>query len=140
MSNAWYLESIAADGSHVTHAIRKLPFRIGRDGTVWLGLQFAEGLAKPIGRLAFAAEREVAGMLYTSSGAVYGRQPAAITHVSEDAGIAPVANDAGAAYAHGKRAARHRAEDDLGVDAQRRQVGARAVRCGTPVLPQRLAP
>lgn len=55
--------------------------------------------------LAFAAEREVAGMLYTSSGAVYGRQPADITHVPEDAGIAPAPNDASAAYAHGKRAA-----------------------------------
>ncbi len=33
MSDAWYLESIAADGSHVAHAIRKLPFRIGRDAS-----------------------------------------------------------------------------------------------------------
>jgi EAL domain-containing protein (putative c-di-GMP-specific phosphodiesterase class I) len=33
LSDAWYLESIAADGSHVTHAIRKLPYRIGRDAT-----------------------------------------------------------------------------------------------------------
>lgn len=31
LSDAWYLESIAADGSHVAHAIRKLPFRVGRD-------------------------------------------------------------------------------------------------------------
>ncbi|MDO8848031.1 MAG: NAD-dependent epimerase/dehydratase family protein [Coriobacteriia bacterium] len=55
--------------------------------------------------LALAAERGVAGMLYTSSGAVYGRQPSDVTHVPEDAGIAPVPNDVGAAYAHGKRAA-----------------------------------
>jgi EAL domain-containing protein (putative c-di-GMP-specific phosphodiesterase class I) len=31
VSKAWFLESIAADGSHVTQAIRSLPFRIGRD-------------------------------------------------------------------------------------------------------------
>lgn len=31
MGKAWYLESIAADGSHVTQTIGALPFRIGRD-------------------------------------------------------------------------------------------------------------
>ncbi|MBA4174989.1 MAG: diguanylate phosphodiesterase [Leptothrix sp. (in: Bacteria)] len=31
MTDAWYLESIAADGSHVTQPIRGLPFRVGRD-------------------------------------------------------------------------------------------------------------
>lgn len=31
LSDGWYLESIAADGSHVAHAIRRLPFRVGRD-------------------------------------------------------------------------------------------------------------
>ena len=31
MVKAWFLESIAADGSHVTQAIRSLPFRIGRE-------------------------------------------------------------------------------------------------------------
>ncbi|MRS12087.1 MAG: NAD-dependent epimerase/dehydratase family protein [Actinobacteria bacterium] len=52
------------------------------------------------------AERCGAGaVLYTSSGAVYGRQPAGMTHVAEDAPIAPPAHDPKAAYAHGKRAA-----------------------------------
>ena len=31
MDKAWFLESIAADGSHVTQPIRRLPFRVGRD-------------------------------------------------------------------------------------------------------------
>jgi len=31
LSDAWYLESIAADGSRLTQAIRTLPFRVGRD-------------------------------------------------------------------------------------------------------------
>lgn len=30
MERQWYLESIAADGSHVTHTVSSLPFRIGR--------------------------------------------------------------------------------------------------------------
>ncbi len=55
--------------------------------------------------LRFAEERAAQGVLYTSSGAVYGRQPAGVTHVPEDAEIAPAPNDAGAAYSHGKRAA-----------------------------------
>ena len=38
---AWFLESIASDGSRVTQPIRKLPFRIGRDiGNDLAGLQF----------------------------------------------------------------------------------------------------
>jgi len=31
VGKAWFLESIAADGSHVTQTIRSLPFRVGRD-------------------------------------------------------------------------------------------------------------
>jgi EAL domain-containing protein (putative c-di-GMP-specific phosphodiesterase class I) len=33
LSNAWFLESIATDGLHITQAIAKLPFRVGRDAT-----------------------------------------------------------------------------------------------------------
>lgn len=55
--------------------------------------------------LRLAEERGAQGVLYTSSGAIYGRQPAELTHVPEDAAIAPTPNDAGAAYSHGKRAA-----------------------------------
>ncbi len=31
MNKAWFLESVAADGSHITQPIRALPFRVGRD-------------------------------------------------------------------------------------------------------------
>lgn len=55
--------------------------------------------------LAFARERGATRVLYTSSGAVYGQQPAEVPRVSEDTPIAPPAHDARAAYAHGKRAA-----------------------------------
>ncbi len=55
--------------------------------------------------LEFAADRRVRGLLYTSSGAVYGRQPAECVGVSEDSAMAPPPQDTEAAYAHGKRAA-----------------------------------
>jgi dTDP-glucose 4,6-dehydratase len=43
--------------------------------------------------------------LLTSSGAVYGRQPPALTHVPEDYAAGPDPVDAGQVYAEGKRAA-----------------------------------
>jgi dTDP-glucose 4,6-dehydratase len=43
-------------------------------------------------------------LLYVSSGAVYGRQPLDVSHVSEDAPFAPDTMDTGAAYGHSKRA------------------------------------
>ncbi len=55
--------------------------------------------------LDFATSRGVRSVLYTSSGAVYGRQPAECARVSEDLPMAPPPQDATAAYAHGKRAA-----------------------------------
>jgi EAL domain-containing protein (putative c-di-GMP-specific phosphodiesterase class I) len=59
VSKAWFLESIAADGSHVTQAIRSLPFRIGRDPVGNELVVDARGLSRqhavidldPLGRL-----------------------------------------------------------------------------------------
>lgn len=55
--------------------------------------------------LEFARNHGVEHFLYTSSGAIYGRQPVDCENISEDDPFAPHADDAGAAYAHGKRAA-----------------------------------
>ncbi len=41
----WYLESVAADGSHLTHPIHKLPFRVGRDPGADLSVD-ARGLSR----------------------------------------------------------------------------------------------
>jgi nucleoside-diphosphate-sugar epimerase len=71
--------------------------------------------------LEFAASRDVAGLLYTSSGAVYGRQPADLARIAEDTPIAPLAQDARAAYAHGKRAAEFlccAAHQEAGIEAR----------------------
>ncbi len=45
MNKAWFLESVAADGSRVTHAIHKLPFRVGRDALSDLAVD-ARGLSR----------------------------------------------------------------------------------------------
>jgi nucleoside-diphosphate-sugar epimerase len=54
--------------------------------------------------LKFAAQCGARKFLLTSSGAVYGRQPAEMTHVPEDYMGAPDALDAASVYAEGKRA------------------------------------
>lgn len=55
--------------------------------------------------LALAREKRAARMLFTSSGAVYGRQPPDLSHVPEDFAGGPDPLDRRSAYAEGKRAA-----------------------------------
>lgn len=50
-----------------------------------------------------AAQRQAGRILLVSSGAVYGPQPADVTHVDEGARTAPSPLDLGSAYAEGKR-------------------------------------
>ena len=45
MNKAWFLESVATDGSRLTHAIHKLPFRVGRDASNDLSVD-ARGLSR----------------------------------------------------------------------------------------------
>lgn len=55
--------------------------------------------------LTLAREKRAARMLFTSSGAVYGRQPLELSHVPEDFTGGPDPLDRRSAYAEGKRAA-----------------------------------
>lgn len=55
--------------------------------------------------LQFSAARAVPKFLFTSSGAVYGKQPANLTHLAETYGGAPDPLDPTSVYAEGKRAA-----------------------------------
>src|SRR3984957_4963806 len=54
--------------------------------------------------LEFAQAHGARRLLFTSSGAVYGKQPPDLTHVSEDYGGAPLTTDSGSAYGQAKRA------------------------------------
>jgi nucleoside-diphosphate-sugar epimerase len=54
--------------------------------------------------LEFAGHHGVRRLLFTSSGAVYGKQPAGVTHVPEDYSGAPSSCDIRSAYAQAKRA------------------------------------
>jgi dTDP-glucose 4,6-dehydratase len=53
--------------------------------------------------LDLACERGTARLLFTSSGAVYGKQPPGFSHIPEDYPGAPLPIDTGSAYGQGKR-------------------------------------
>ncbi|MBI3535679.1 MAG: NAD-dependent epimerase/dehydratase family protein [Deltaproteobacteria bacterium] len=55
--------------------------------------------------LEFAKQAGTKHLLFTSSGAVYGRQPANLSHISEEDGGGPEPTDFSSAYAEGKRTA-----------------------------------
>jgi dTDP-glucose 4,6-dehydratase len=57
--------------------------------------------------LNFAHQSGVEKFLFTSSGAVYGRQPPELSHVSEDHTGGPDSTDPRSAYGEGKRVAEH---------------------------------
>ncbi len=54
--------------------------------------------------LEFARTHNTRRLLFTSSGAVYGKQPPHVTHISEDYAGAPATTDIRSAYGQGKRA------------------------------------
>jgi len=57
--------------------------------------------------LEMARTRQTARFLFTSSGAVYGEQPANLCHIPEEYTGAPLPTDTGSVYAHGKRASEY---------------------------------
>lgn len=65
---------------------------------------FPDDVAATTRVLEFVHNARTRRMLFTSSGAVYGKQPAGMTHIREDYEGAPRANDVHSAYGQGKRA------------------------------------
>ncbi|HEX8677831.1 MAG TPA: NAD-dependent epimerase/dehydratase family protein [Segetibacter sp.] len=55
--------------------------------------------------LEFAQKKSIESFLFTSSGAVYGKQPSTVTHIKENEGYAVDINNPQSAYAEGKRLA-----------------------------------
>jgi nucleoside-diphosphate-sugar epimerase len=101
--------------SHIVHAATSTSFGPGgvEDPLDTVGV-IVDGTRRA---LAMAREKGVARLLYASSGAVYGRQPAHLTHLPEDHPGAPDTMDLRSAYGHAKRLAEHLCAQARGVEA-----------------------
>jgi dTDP-glucose 4,6-dehydratase len=88
--------------SHVIHAATPTVSRPTGDEPVLLLDTILRGTRRT---LDFARQAGARRALFTSSGAVYGRQPSDLTHIGEDYLGAPDPTDPGANYGEGKRAA-----------------------------------
>jgi nucleoside-diphosphate-sugar epimerase len=118
-----------ADGafSHVIHAAT------ASAATVDPRLMFETIVEGTRRTLEFARRTGASRFLFTSSGAVYGRQPPEVTHVSEEYAGGPDPAGAGQAYAEGKRAAETLCA--VHADAQLRPTIARCFAFVGPYLP-----
>jgi dTDP-glucose 4,6-dehydratase len=100
--------------------------------TVQNPLSLFEGIIQGTRRtLEFAKSCNVNKFLFTSSGAVYGKQPDEISHISEDYGGAPKTTEISSAYGEGKRAA----EFLFGAYSKQFGFEAKIARCFTFVGP-----
>jgi nucleoside-diphosphate-sugar epimerase len=88
--------------THVIHAATEASASLNADDPQVMFDVCVEGTRR---MLALAQEKRAARFLFTSSGAVYGRQPPELTHVPEDFCGGPDPLNVGSAYAEGKRAA-----------------------------------
>jgi nucleoside-diphosphate-sugar epimerase len=88
--------------SHVIHAATEASASLNADDPQAMFDVCVEGTRR---MLALAQEKRASRFLFTSSGAVYGRQPPELSHVPEDFRGGPDPLDIRNAYAEGKRAA-----------------------------------
>lgn len=88
--------------SHVIHAATDASAHLLRTDPLRMFDTIVLGTRNVLG---WASSRSVERMLFTSSGAVYGRQPADLERIPDGWPGAPDCTEAGAAYAEGKRAA-----------------------------------
>jgi len=88
--------------THVIHAAAEASAKLNAEDPQTMFDVCVEGTRRT---LQLAAEKRVARMLLTSSGAVYGRQPPELLHMPEEFTGGPDPLDPRSAYAEGKRAA-----------------------------------
>jgi nucleoside-diphosphate-sugar epimerase len=90
------------DFPYIIHAATEASAKLNRENPLLMFDTTFEGTRRA---LEFARHCKARKFLLTSSGAVYGRQPSEITHVSEEYLGAPDPMNPGSAYGAGKRAA-----------------------------------
>jgi nucleoside-diphosphate-sugar epimerase len=92
----------AGEFTHIIHAATSASAKLNSEDPLLMFDTIIEGTRRT---LDFAAQCQASKFLLTSSGAVYGRQPSNMTHVSEDYYGAPDPTNPNSAYGEGKRAA-----------------------------------
>ena len=90
--------------SHIIHAATPASAKLNVENPLLMLDTIIEGTRRT---LDFSKACHVKKFLLTSSGAVYGRQPSEMTHISEDYQGAPDPLDTHSAYGQGKRIAEH---------------------------------
>lgn len=108
--------------THVIHAATEASAVLNAEAPRAMFDTIVEGTRRT---LDFAQRAGASRFLLTSSGAVYGRQPAELTHVSEDYPGAPDPTDPRSAYGEGKRVAEHLAA----LESHAHGLGAVIARC-----------
>ncbi|MEZ2238919.1 NAD-dependent epimerase/dehydratase family protein [Microcoleus sp.] len=88
--------------SHVIHAATEASAKLNQENPLLMFETIVQGTRRT---LEFAKLCQAKKFLLTSSGAVYGKQPSALTHIPEDYIGAPDPTHAQSAYGEGKRAA-----------------------------------
>ena len=88
--------------SHVIHMATEASARLNLEDPLLMVDTIVQGTQHTLG---FARECGAKRFLLTSSGAVYGKQPAELTHIPEDHNGAPDTTDACSAYGEAKRLA-----------------------------------
>ncbi len=105
------------DGSftHVVHAATSTSFGPGGKEDPHEAINVVVDGTRRV--LDFVREANVPRLLFTSSGAVYGRQPDGVTHIPEDCTNAPDTMDVRSAYGHAKRLAEQLCAQARGTEA-----------------------